>query len=201
MTTRLKLFSFLAVIALLNVLLTACGSTKMKDTWQAEGFSKKQLDNVLVIAASSNKTNRIMFEDGFARSLQKEGITAYTSYSALGDAVPTRESIVAYIKNNNIHYVLATKVDNVKTNTDYVPESVVSYYTGPSYSPYWTDNAVTMVHGSYTDVQTVVMLVTTIYDAKTEQAVWSGVSETFEVNSFSLVGKEIAENTLNHISR
>lgn len=196
-----KLLLSLACVVCLQTLLTACGSTKTRDHWQAESFSKNQLDNVLVIAATSNKSNRIMFEDSFARTLQKEGITAYTSYNTLGDSMPSRESIIAYIKKHDVHYVLATKVDNIKTNTDYVPETVVSYYTGPTYSHYWQDDSITMVRESYTDVQTVVMLVTTVYDTKTEQAVWSSVSETFEVNSISLVGKEIAENALRDMNR
>ena len=195
----------LFIISLLAALASACTSdTRLKNHWQAESFSKNQLDKVLVVAVTSNISNRMIFEDSFAQRLKKDGITAYASYRALGNENPTRESVVAYVKKYDIKYVLATKVDNIKVNTDYVPESVITYYTGPYYPTYysnWESDSITMVNEAYTDVQTIVMLVTSIYDAKTEAQVWTGYSETFEINAIGSLGDKLADTTLRHISR
>lgn len=201
-TLTLNRLAYLAASILLCNTLLGCGSTKMKDTWQADGFSKAQLDKVLVVAVTSNQPNRMLFEDGLTQTLRKDGITAYTSYSVLEKTNPTKEDVVAYVKAHDIQYVLVTKVDNIKTNTDYVPESVTTYYTGSyyNYNYYWNDNSYTAVREAYTDTQTVVMLVTTVYDANAEAPVWSGHSETFEVNAIASVGQAIAEQALRHMS-
>lgn len=189
------------LMAVLCLGLTSCGNTRMKDTWQAEHFSKKQLEKVLVVAVTSNQSVRELFEEGLAHSLRKDGITAYTSYQVLGSKA-TREDVVAYVKSHDLQYVLVTKVDNIKTNTDYVPESVVTYYTGPyyGYNYYW-DDGVTMVREEYTETQTIVMLVTTLFDANTEAPVWIGHSETFEMNAVATVGMEVANGALRRMSR
>jgi hypothetical protein len=144
----LGFISRITSVAFLGVILTACGSTKLKSHWQAEGFSKTQLDKVLVIAISPNKTNRILFEDGLMRALQKQGITAESSHKVLPQSNPTKDDVVAYIKSHDIKYVMATKVDSIKTYTDYVPPSAVTYVSGPSY--YWHDNSVTMTREEFT---------------------------------------------------
>lgn len=200
----------LLFVTLISALLVACNTgTRLKNHWQAEGFSKKQLDKVLVVAVTSNLSNRMIFEDSFAQGLKKDGIIAYASYQALGTDNPTRESVVDYVKKHDIKYVLATKVDNIKVNTDYVPESVTTYVTGgyypghyyPTYGSYWGGDTYTMVNEAYTEVQTILMLVTSIYDAKTEAQVWTGYSESFEVNAIGALGDKLAQETLHHISR
>lgn len=200
----------LFIITLIGALLVACNSgTRIKNHWQADGFSKNQLDKVLVVAVTSNLSNRMIFEDSFAQGLKKDGVVAYASYQALGTGNPTREDVVAYVKKHDVKYVLATKVDNIKVNTDYVPESVNTYVTGsyypghyyPTYGSYWGGDSYTMVNEAYTDVQTVLMLVTSIYDAKTEAQVWTGHSESFEVNAIGSLGDKLAQETLRHISR
>lgn len=202
-THRLPRTLLIAITGCLVVLIfSGCGNTRMKDHWQSEDFSKTQLDKVLVVAVTSNQTNRILFEEGLVQTLKNDGITAYASHNAIPKTNPTKEDVIAYVKGHDIKYVLATKVDTIKTNTDYVPESVTTYYTGPyyGYNYYW-DDGVTMVREAYTDTQTIVMLVTTVYDAKTEAPVWTGHSETFEMNAVATVGSEIAKTALRNMSR
>lgn len=185
----------------LVVLLSACGSTRMKDTWQSDSFSKSDLDKVLVVAVTTNQSARMLFEEGLALPLKEDGITTQTSYQVLGNTA-TREDVVAYVKSHDIRYVLVTKVDNVKINQDYVPESVVTYHTGSyyGYNYYWGDS-VTMVREEYTDTQTIVMLVTTLFDVRTEAPVWVGHSETFEMNAVATAGVEVARAALRKMSR
>ena len=195
----MRLRRFITLLVCLG--LASCGNTRMKDTWQADSFSKRDLDKVLVIAVTSNQSVRELFEEGLALSLRNDGIRTYTSNQVLGSKA-TREDVLAYVKSHDINYVLATKVDNIKTNKDYVPESVVTYYTGPyyGYNYYW-DDGVTMVREEYTETQTVVMLVTTLFDARTASPVWIGHSETFEMNAVASVGMEVASAALRKMSR
>jgi len=179
-------------------IISACSPTRMVDYWQADDFRKDALDQVLIVAVTSNKTHRILFEDGLMSALKNEGITAYTSHTLLKNDMPTKEEVIAYVNSHNIKYVMATKVDNVQTNTDYVPPAAVTYITGPYY---WSGgNTTTLTREEFTDRQTIVWLVTSIYDAKTQAMVWQGHSRTFEINSVSTVGADIAKSTLKSLS-
>lgn len=199
-TAARHFYPMTAVVALLILALSGCNTSRMRDTWQAEGFSKNQLDKVLVICNITNKTNRILFEDGLVRTLQNDGLTAYSSYDVMPEEKLTKEKVIAYVKNHDINYVIVTKVDNIKIDKDYVPASAVTYVTG-SYGCYycWNYNTHTMVNEEYTDTQTTVMLVTTIHDAKTEKPVWAGVSKTFEIDAVSTAGKDVAVATLRSV--
>ena len=184
--------------------LSACTTTKQMDHWQAEGFSRSQIDNVLVVAVTSNQTHRFIFEKEIERRILKSGHQGVTSLAALGDSYPTKEDVEAYVEKHNIDYVMATKLSNIEEEKDYVPESVRTYYTGPYYagygSYYGSGNTVTMVREGYTDVRTTMILVTTIFDTKTGEPVWIGRSSTFEPGSVANLAADIARTTWANVS-
>lgn len=188
-----------------TLLLTACSSIKLRDHWQSEDFHKKDLDNVLIVGISSAQHVRILFEDGLASQLKAEGINAVMSHQVMGTSAPTKDKVAEYVKTHNIDYVIGSKVSRLKIQQDHVPESVRTYYTGPYYSSYLhfagEGNTVTMVREPYTDTQTQVVLVTSIYDAKTEEILWTGQSETFEMHAISKVGGDVGKIMLQHIAR
>lgn len=195
-----KVLIFTAVLAL-----SACTTTKQQDHWQSEDFSRNDLDNVLIVAVTSNQTHRFLFEKELERRILKSGHVGVTSLEALGDAYPKKESIEAYVKDHNIEYVIATKLANIEEEKDYVPESVRTYYTGPYYGVYGSyydaGNTVTMVREGYVDTRTTMILVTTIFDAKTEEPVWIGRSSTFEPGSVVNLAADIARTTWANVSR
>jgi len=189
-------FSKLLAAVVMTGLFSACSPTHMVDHWQAKDFSKKSLNKVLVVGIHSDRTKRILFEDGLTEALQNDGITAYASYTLLNDDIATKEDVIAYVKNHDIQYVMATKIDNVQTDSDYVPAAAVTVISGTFMNP----SAEVLTRDAYVDTRTDVWMVTSIYDVKTEQLVWQGHSETFEINSISTVGSEIAKSTLSAIS-
>ena len=91
--------------ALLLVALSGCSTTKLTDSWQAPGFQRKSMDKVLVVAMTANPTNRILFEEGFRKALQDKGIQATASHTAIGDAMPNRETVTAYVQKHGIDFV------------------------------------------------------------------------------------------------
>ena len=196
-----------ALLAVILLALSACTTTRQLDHWQAEDFSRDDLDNVLVVAVTSNTTYRFLFEAELERRVQEHGRNATTSLKALGDEFPTKEAVEAYIKSNNIDYVIATRVADGQEEKDYVPESVRTYYTGPYYPTYgayygaYPGNTITMVREAYVDTRTTVILVTTIFDARTEQPVFVGHSSTFEPGSVANLASDIARSTWSNLRR
>ncbi|MBK8287447.1 MAG: hypothetical protein IPK95_01425 [Cellvibrionales bacterium] len=186
------------------LMLAACGYTSLTDAWQSPAFQRKQLDNVLVVAVTPNKTNRILFENGFLDALRREGIQATASYNVTGTSTPTKESVTAYLAKGNIQYVIVARYGGKETTVTHVPESVRTYYTGPyypSHSGYWDryGNTSTMTRDAYVDTRSDVILTTSVYDAKTEQLVWVGRSKSFEVNSISHAAHELADRVVKAI--
>lgn len=196
-----------AILVLISMLLSACGTTRLTDTWQAPEFQRDDMKKVLVVAATSNTTNRVIFESTFAAELQKHGIDAIPSIKAIGDQAPTKEAVMAFVKQGTVDHVVAVKVGAFDIQVDRVPESVMTYYTGPYYAPslggYWgawgAGNTVTMTRESYIDTQTNVILTTSVYNTQTEQLDWGGRSKSFDVAAVSQIADELASQMVRHM--
>lgn len=187
-------------------LLGACTTTKQLDHWQAQDFSRNDLNNILIVAVTSNATNRFIFESEIERRMLSSGLQGTTSQKALGDKFPDKELVEAYIRENDVDYVMATKLANVEVEKEHVPERVRTYYTGPYYPSYrhyygGYGDTITMVREPYVETRTTMILVATIFDAKTEQPVWVGRSSTFEPGSVAYLAGDIARSTWSNISR
>jgi len=198
------------IIAISTFILTACTSTKIRDSWQAENFSRKDLDNALIVAVTTNQTNRFLFENEMVRTMEKSGINAIASHIVLGDKLPEKEEVEAYVKTHDIDYIMATKLETVDVEKDYVPPSVRTYYTGPyypsyghyygGYGMYGYGSTVTMTREAYTDTRITTILVTTVFDAKSGEPAWIGKSSTFEPGSVSSLAADLAKSTWNNMS-
>ena len=112
---------------LLLLSLVGCGYTNLTDAWQSPSFKRNSLDNVLVVAVTPNKTNRILFENGFMDALSKNSIQATASYTAIGSSTPSKEAVTAYINKANIRYVIVARYGGKETTSTHVPESVRTY--------------------------------------------------------------------------
>ena len=54
----------------LVLLLGGCSTTSLQDHWQADSFSRNDLDNVLIVAVTANNTNRFIFESEIERGMK-----------------------------------------------------------------------------------------------------------------------------------
>jgi len=193
-----------ALLTLSFVLLTACSTTKQMDHWQAENFGRSDFDNVLIICVTNNRGNRFIFESELERRMTEGGLTSFKSLDVLGEKVPDREDVEAYIAQNDIDYVIATRLEDVDTESTHVPPSAVTYYTGPyypSYGAFYSGSSVTLVREGYTDTRSTLILLTTIFDAENSEPVWVGRSSTFEPGSIGVLAGEIARSTWVNIAR
>jgi hypothetical protein len=191
-------------MALLGTLLSACSTTSLKDSWQSPAFHRDAMKDVLVVAVSSNVTNRILFERGFVGALQAKGIKATASYDVIGDALPTRESVTAYVKKAGVGYVIASRYGGTEITKEVVPESVRTYYTGPyypNYYGYWDQSSVTMVREAYVDQTSSILLTTSIFDVRSGDLVWAGRSKSFEVMSIVNEANDLARQIVASIKR
>lgn len=200
MTTTL----YRSLLGSLLLLITSCGTTSLTDAWQEPGFQRRDMDSVLVVGMTGNKTNRILFERGFVRALSAKGIKATASHDVIGTALPTKEAVVDFVRRSNITHVFVTHYGGKEVTTEHVPESVRTYYTGPyypTYGGYWDryGSTQTLTREAYVDTRTKLLLTTSVFDANTEKLVWVGRSKSFEVDSVSHASKELARKVVREI--
>jgi hypothetical protein len=160
-------------LAAMGTLLTSCATTQLTTVWKDDAY-QGQPHKVLVIAALENPSVKRVMETAFVQQMNRLGLDAVSGFSVLSDAEEkNREVLVEKVRQLGIDTVLVAKFLDKQTITTYVPGSAAygSPYAGGwqgyySYSP-----------GYYVQDQYAI-LVTNLYDVKSEKLVWTATSET-----------------------
>ncbi len=165
-------------LLLLVGMLTACSSTKLRDTWRDEAYTGPGYKKVLVIGIAELPARRKSFEDTFAAALGQAGVVAVPSHRVL--AVSGRieeERLRQAVAESGAEAVLLTRLMSLDTRSEYqrgyisiVPRAGFYGYYGAAW-------------GHYTPAATydykVVGLETNLWDVETEKLVWAGATESF----------------------
>ena len=178
----------LAVALITCLFLVSCASSKLTSTWTDPKYRGSHYSNLLVIGAAEEDNTRRYFEKTFVEKLEAAGIKAVESSSVMSrDEKIDKETILAVIEKTGVDGVLLTYLLAVKEKEvaspgptptysradDYhggsIPDlfSASGYRSGPQYYP----------------TRVKVRLETNLYDAKTEQKVWSARSRTLNPKS------------------
>jgi len=187
-----------ALGALVSLLvMVGCGSTRIVDTWQAPAFKRDDLNQVLIVAVSTDMTNRIQFERSFARELRQKGIDAIASYEVLGSQLPTREGVVAYLAERDIPHLIIAEYGGASVTQVVAPDpgdDPTGQPLASTYGGFWDrqDYLRSVGQGGTVDHTQRLILTTSIYAADSQNLVWRGHSNTFEVTSVSTVADAVA---------
>ena len=181
---------FVAVLVVLGALLGGCASTALRDSWRDPQWSGRPLKNVLVIGVARSQSNRRVFEDGFAQALQGEGVGGRASYPILPEegAIPNAR-IKEAVAQAGADAVLITRVLRIQRNVQVTPGYVVPGYAGGFYG--WYSGTWMTVPPSI-DQYEVLTIESTLWDMRTERAVWSGTSESTDVKDVTTLTGELA---------
>jgi len=183
----MKLFLRGIALALLpSSLLTSCTTTKITHTWADKYYRGWPFSHILVIGVAEKDETRRSFEEKFVTKLEATGVKGVESLDVMpADEKIDKETILAVVKKTGVDGVLLTYLVAVKEKEvaspsvtyspadDYhggsIPDlsSAYDYRSGPQY---------------YT-TRVKVRLETNLYDAKTEQKVWSARSRTLNPKS------------------
>lgn len=194
------------------ILLGACSSNvKMRDTWAADNFNADNFDEVLVIGQTTNTSSRLIWESSFSRELESLNIKAIQSNHVLGNGKLDKEKVLAYVKANNVKYVLVTRIEDIKESNNYVQPTATVYSTGgynyPGYYGhagygYWGGGNTTMLTTEgYMDTYTTLIMETTIYDGSNKELVWAAKVDVFEPGSVSKTAEKIADLTIKNLKQ
>jgi hypothetical protein len=184
MNHKASLLASCATVAAL--ILAGCGSTtKLTNVWTDPTLPPSSIQKVMVVAVAQNASGRRMFEDTFASALQKQGVQAISSYSALPGGVTDSLSAHTAMIQNGCDGVFVTRIIDQKTVDTYYPPT--STYVGTPYYGgyyggwygYYNTSYAVMTSPGYTVENEVIHVETNLYREADSKLVWAALSESW----------------------
>jgi len=128
--------SFVAVIAALVAAGCASNPTSIDAQWVSPSIaSGAKVQNVLVIAALRDSTQRCLLEDRMVEALGTAGVKAAQSHQFLGDAAELSEDqLRKLVADAGASHVLISSISGMTTDVRVTPGMV----TGPGWGPGWS---------------------------------------------------------------
>jgi hypothetical protein len=163
--------------------LAACTTAKPTLEWRDQSYSGGAFDNILIVGISNQVTTRRTFENTFVDRLAEDKINATASFALMpAETRPSAESIKAIISDIKFDAVLVTHMVGVKETETYHP-GIYLMDTNRGFYDYYDYVGGYVYEPGYYTKHKLVKLETNLYDAKTEQIVWSMQSDTINPNS------------------
>jgi hypothetical protein len=184
------------------ILLGACASTKLTNTWVDENYRGRPVSDIMVIGVTDEETVRRSYEKRFVKRLEAIGVEAVSSADAI--RIPAnkklgKEVILEAVNKYKNDAVLITHLVGVEKKEVYTPPTY-SAYPGGLYGYYGHVYGVVHTPGYYTQ-HTYVRLETTLYDVKTEKPLWSGQSQTWNPESDRQLMNEVINVVIQDMQR
>ncbi len=169
------------------------------------------MNTVLVTALTGRNNARQTVETDLANALQKDGIKSVRSLDILPPSFtsskePDKEALLKEIKGSNVDVILTIALIDQTTESHYVPGSYgyapmtrFGYYG--RFWGYYTNWYPTLYSPGYYTEEKVYFLETNLYDAHTEELIWSAQSETYNPSSLDSFSKEFSATVLSEMKK
>jgi hypothetical protein len=187
----------------IGTILGACGSTtEITGSWQSDNAKDKKINSLLVTGLTSKTNARQTVENDLANQLQKNDYKAIKSMDVIPPTFtegkePDKEALLDKIKGTDVDAILTVALIDKETETRYVPGdyaytpiSRFGYY-GRFLGYYYTWYPTLYSPGYYAEDK-VYFLEANLYDAKTEELLWSAQSETYNPRGLSDFSRDFA---------
>jgi hypothetical protein len=197
---------------LIAALLFSCGpATQITGSWKSPDVASKQINSILVTALTSKVNARQIVENDLARELKRNGFTAIKSLEVIPPTFttgtePDKEELLKKIGDANVDAILTVALIDKETENRYTPGSYgyapvsrFGYYG--RFWGYYTNWYPTLNSPGYYQEDKVYFLETNLYDAETEELLWSAQSETYNPKSLDDFSEEFAEVVLTKMEK
>lgn len=138
----MKKFIYTHLVLISVLMLSACSSVNVLNSWKADNLSDVRDNNILVIARTANTSARIAFENEISKDLIARNIKATPSYTKYPKLNPDREitaenenEIKDLLKKDGFNGVVLTVVKEQQELTKTVTDG--GYYAGGTYYGYY----------------------------------------------------------------
>lgn len=189
-----KLLTNLVALSLVLVFLTACGTTKVVDTWQSDTIEPETPEKVAVLVAWPDDLQRLVIERDTVAMLRKKGANAVESSELPGmRGNLTRETVEIALRNANVDAVIIVFIIGGGQGAEYERADYwvqnVGTGVGGWYSPYFYDVYTVREGPGWQEKTTELMLETIYVDVRRIERVWSMVTQSDDLEYQDVAGK------------
>jgi hypothetical protein len=179
-----RTFIGLAILLLLVGLGTGCSNTELAQSWVTPKFNGTKFTSFVVMGVSPEPTLRRVAEDAFVHQLALNGIRAVPSYDFLPSDPEqlTREQVERAVKQQAAQGAIVARVSKVEKQTSY-SGGMASYGNAGFAGAYQRSGSGPSVQGGSSYEYDIVTVDVQLYDVKTSDLVWSGVTRTFDTSN------------------
>lgn len=190
--------SKLTIFIALAALLAGCSTTtEITSSWRKPNATADNFDHIFVAALSSNIAAKQAVENGIQEQLQQRGIKVDKSLDAFppdfnNNNAQRKDLVLSRIQGTGADGILTIALLKEDTETHYRrgsgmwnPGLRYGYYN--SFWNYYNNWYPALYDPGYYDETKVYYLETNLYNAKTEQLIWTAQSKTYDptsINSF-----------------
>ncbi len=180
----------LALWASAALLLAACATQQLTNSWRSPDFAGPPPSKVLVLGLSSSDASRRIFEDGFSQALGTAGVSAAAAYPQLPDkGMIPNDRLKAALTSSGAQAVLITRLLKVDQEVSVTPAMPPGRMYGGFYGFY--GGAWAALPPSV-DTYKIFTIETTLWDMRSEKVIWTGTTQGQDVTDVAKATKDLA---------
>jgi hypothetical protein len=180
------------VLCAITLLLAACASTSLTNSWRDPAYTGPALKKIMVMGVSTQPSVRRVFEDEFVAELKVAGVGAVASYKLIPqDGKADEATLQRAVHEAGADGALITRLVRIEMKTQVTSGF---YQSGPAMGFYgWYSSAwVGYYEPPMVYQYDVVTAETSLYDINAQRLLWSGTTETFAPTNVKKETKEFA---------
>jgi hypothetical protein len=204
----MKKVNCLVALALVTIIGACSPSTKIIGSWTGPNTPSEPYKSIFVTAISENLVARQTIENDIDAILQKDGVEAKSSFDIIPPGfkatAENKDATVAAIRDGGSDAILTIALLDQTSETRYVPGTTMyspmgygGYYG--RFSGYYSYYNPVMYDPGYYATDKNYYLEINLYDAKTEELVWSAQSETTNPSSIETFSNSFSQLVVNQL--
>ncbi len=203
----------ITIIVIAALYLAGCTpATQITGSWKnANTTPSSSIQRILVTALTGRTNARQAVENDIAEALQAKGYETVKSIDIMpptlsGGTTPDQDALLSKIGESDVDAILTVALVDKETESRYVPGSY-GYAPMPRFGYYGTfwgyyANWYPMMRDpGYYQEDKVYFIETNLYDATTQQLLWSAQSETYNPKSLPGFAKEFSEVVVSRLEQ
>lgn len=188
--------------------LLACGptNTNITDSWKnKQALKERQVNSIFLAALSPNIEYKTMLEDELAYMVKQKGVKPVKSYEVFQgitkDNMPSREEILDKIRKTKADVILTISLRKLGTSTaqdgavELTAPQTISFYG------YYSSNFPMIYDPVVNGPDRIYYLESNLFDATTEELLWSAKSETYNPSGEESFVKGYTETLINKLEK
>ena len=190
----------LNIILPLMILAACAPDSKITSSWRSK-MRTKRYQNVVVLALTQDINAKELVETDLSAALEKKNVVVKPSIDVLPQTFSketSKDQTLQKIRATGADAIVTVSLINKETQRRYVPGS-------PGYAPgfwgyysYWSPTVYSP--GYYTEDR-VYYIETNVYDASSDELIWSAQSESYNPASLTGFSKELATLLANKLEK